>query len=304
MTTCWNILLKGAQIDTGNDESKHNCQDDYILEFSRYNLEAVIVPILEFNFRSLDQLADQIAQGTTKGLILTSPRVVTAIYEASKMLDSERPTSVLESFDPDLIFVVGHKTAQDCKTKLNCNHNIGSRESGDGLSLARYINSYVNEFIRSNKNDPEHIADAEVVLLYPKGSRADNTIENSLSENQNIVLKPIVVYDTKSIDNISASILGALQSVDDKLSGSEDLWLNLVFFSPSGVEGFSAISKAKLCGDIKARFGIAGNIKLSFSAIGKTTETALKRNNYEIFCVAKKPSSSALVEALLDRLER
>ena len=266
--------------------------DSYEAEFRRNNLTAIVVPILDFDYTNLNQLGCFIAEGLAtghedSGLILTSPRAVESVRQALDQLNLETRSEFVTRVDGDLIFVVGQKTAEVCVSKLKINCNQSSMTSGTGDKLAIFIGNHLR------------CRDSPVNLIYPKSSLVDNKIEDYLRGEQNIRLKSLVTYETRPIDDVDSALVQRLLELDS-LDKSKRCCLNLVFFSPSGLTGFSEPCRARLDQVLADRFpGV--EFEFRFSSIGPSTRRALLRRGHDVYVVADEPNASALCRSILGR---
>jgi uroporphyrinogen-III synthase len=299
------VLLKGERTKGAGPGSDQDSA--YLHEFARRNLDALHIPILEFNYKNLG--SGQVLLATTShssnsgvvGLILTSPRAVEWVR-----LALHGPHSI----NPELVFVVGPKTAAECAEKLKINCNPDSIESGSSFELAKLIRGTC-----SKRND-------NIRLIYPKSSLADNTIETALASVANVTLEAIVAYETRALANVKDEIVERLVSyiADDNSNKLREwtnspsgiklkLMVNFIFFSPSGVDGFCGCIGLNdgLENDVLTR--LTGSIKTpaelvtKYSCIGRTTELALRRHNLDVYCVASKPNANSLVEEILSKCQ-
>lgn len=269
------ILLKGEK----SPNSKNPSNDEYVQEFKSNNLCAFHVPILEFEYKNLDRLGKQI-EDTRKpyGLIITSPRVVTSLREAMNSIEVNVP---LRDLNEDHVFVVGERTARDWERLMKMRFNKLSSETGNANELAKFINK-------------QYFGD-KITLIYPKSSLANNSVEEILEQNDRISLAALEVYETRVINNIAGELLAVLSS--NLTEVSDKTTLNLVMFSPSGVEGISRIDWGNFENQLMDLIGHRVNIQ--FSSIGETTAAALRSKSLPVFTVASKPTAKSLVESIL-----
>lgn len=257
--------------------------NDYVEEFNKNNLKAVSVPALTFEYQHLDQLVKLLK--SANGLIITSPRVVEALAIALKTLDANERDDILKRFHPDLVFVVGHKSGQECFTKLNLSYNKQSAASGDGKTLSSFIRSFCNQ------KSTYH-------LLNPKSSRADSTVEDGLIDSEGIQVQSVVVYQTSPAENLEISAIKELRQINIPKQ-IKALTLNLIFFSPSGIESFLKVDQDSFIEQVRRTFSLDCGIAIKFSGIGKTTEAALLRNCCIVSCVSDKPDPISLVGSIM-----
>lgn len=194
-----------------------------------------------------------------KGLILTSPRAVTAIA----MLKNQNPCC-LETWIKQPAFCIGHTTENFAKEQLGLINTLGT-ESGNAKNLANFI---VNT-VKKNYSKP---------FLLPCSDIARDTIPQILSEN-GMEVEKIVVYKTKAHENLKEKLQLALKLQPNIL----------VFFSPSTVENIVITLNHD-----KSIFG-----QLKIIAIGPVTERALFDSSIKVHGVAEKPEPKALTEVIL-----
>lgn len=279
-----NLLFRG-------DKSLKNCSDDeYVAEFASKNLLAKTIPVLDFYFKNIDELSKLIVgssdldSDSAYGLIITSPRVVEGLARAVQYL-GDRKSEAFGRFNLDLVFVVGEKTSKECDTKLGLKHNLESSKSGNGQSLARYIKSYCN-----------NIKVSVIKLLYPKSSLSGNLIEDELGSADKIIIDSLIIYETKSISSLKNLLIEELQELKKEvLNSSRKLIINMIFFSPSGVQGFLN-NRVQFDNMFPSR-----QVDILYSTIGPTTEAFMSKNNLQVYCVAEKPNPKSLVECLLKK---
>lgn len=282
-----------STIDYGDQD------DDYIVEFRKKNLVAISVPVLEYKFVNIDELSrllkDSILRNNddqhSTGLIITSPRVVEAIREAVQLIPNEQERDkILKGLRQELILVVGEVTGKKCQSKLGIEYNHDAAKTGNGRALADYI--------EKNFNKSEG---ATFRLIYPKSSRSDDTIESTFRNSPIIDIKSVVAYETKPVIDLETILNNELVKLKKKLVEKETngrMVLNLIFFSPSGLESFLNIDRDKFDRQLKKIFP-SHEIEMKYSSIGKTTEAALLRNNLNVHCVPQRPDANSLVESIL-----
>lgn len=263
--------------------------DEYLLEFRRRGWDVMRVPVLKFKYKQLDKLAElldtttnDVNEKNSNGLILSSPRVVEALRRAVEISVGKQEN--LKKFNPHLVFVVGEKTGSDLMKKLQINYNRDSAKTGNLMALRDYILTCVSA----------HVAP---LMIYAKSDRADHSFYHSLSQNKRIRVQPIVVYETKSASNLEPSKHGLSQfQIDDP---ETKLIVNLIFFSPSGVEAAGdSRSRATILTDICDHFSHIKDITFKYSAIGDTTRAALIARKSDVFCVAPEPNARSFADEI------
>lgn len=243
------VLLKGERTRVPAGEN-HSLDGGYLREFLKRSLDAIHIPILEFNFkldsfneRDWIQTLPQTSGKSVFGLILTSPRSVEwvslalennlirlsannyAIHSSHHLGEEENLSSSYKmdashevpvdapTISGDLVFVVGPRTADCCAEKLHIECNSESIETGSASELAKIILN----FCKSH-------CDIELNLLYPKSSLADSTIEKALGEVTNVNLKAFIAYETSCLIDLEAllfnDLVGHLSERKEHLSRS------------------------------------------------------------------------------------
>lgn len=300
------LLFRGSKrVEDGPSEQTSlalDGVDEYVTEFEANNLPAINLPILEFSFKNLDQLSIQLnkvleddppnsTSNKISGLIITSPRAVEGLDIVLKQLPAQKE-EIISRIDDRFVFVVGEKTAKECE-RLGLKYNSGSPQTGSGDTLAEYIRSFCDE-ISSQKERA-----AQIELLYLKGNLSDERIENLL-ENSNLKVDTIIIYETIASNSIESDILERLRGLSIPES-KRSVIINHAFFSPSGVDSFCQIVLSRYKSMVQDIMP-SKTIELRYSAIGKTTEAALRRNRMKVFSVAAKPNATSLVKALKDNI--
>lgn len=288
------ILIKGEH---NPNNSKCDHVDNYQVEFFSRGLQALVVPILQFTYSNLEELSRSLADirssqlqdpsrssaNLKAGLILTSPRAVDAVAEAIKLSNIASFTSLL---DTDFVFVVGKTTANECVSKLSIDYNKQSIESGSGAELFKYIKNCCLQ------------SDCPIHFIYPKSSLAENNFEDLPKIAPQVSLTSIVTYETKIAPDFPIRLSTELSKLtipcDKKVVN-----INLIFFSPSSVQGWARFDRDEIKRMLQTFNG--RQFEFSYSSIGKTTEATLVQNNFEVYCVAEKPSAISLVGSILNR---
>lgn len=276
------VLFKA---DSGFDDG--DVEDDYIVQFTNEGLTAVRVPIIEFTFINTEQIA-QLIDGLaydrggkySNGLILTSPRVVKAlekVFQSTKNKEED-----MKKFNPHLIFVVGEKTASCCSS-LNMGYNLESVATGNKNNLSELIKTVTHAYVGCH-------------LLYPRSSLAEDSTNLKLA-TQRAKVTTITAYKTTPIDalhQVCSAKLEKLKIPDDNRS----LIINLIFFSPSGVDAFVNAGQEEFLHMLHTVFADNPLIELKFSGIGSTTSLALVKNKLQPFAAPVRPTAESLLEEI------
>lgn len=278
------VLLKGEK---SADDEVSNAHDDYLEEFARRSLIAILIPPLQFRYKNLEKLKTTLIRSTIEnnqlGLIITSPRVVEAISRAFSCMNNLERTQLAQKLNPSLIFPIARKTAIELKKKTSLDYNCCATESGDSAKLAEYVEKHANSTFKATK------------LIYPKGSLASSAIEDRLSKNTNLSIETLIVYETNIVEDIGDTILEKLEGLVSKGDiKCHQLCINFIFFSPSGVKSFKSNLEKIKTGLDKMKCSMV------FSSIGQTTENAIKCNGLEVSCVAEQPNARSLVDCVVE----
>lgn len=292
--TQWIHLLFKGSYDTNKFAQQCDIQrDEYVDEFAKVDQTAITIPILKFQFKNIDQLANLIRdlpEDSTNGLIIVSPRVVEALERSFGLFDEETRFDLCRKFDSDLIFVVGTKSAEECESRLDLRYNRQSAECGDGADLIKFIKTYLDN--NNTKRRP-------INLIYPRGSKSDNNIEESLANEKDLIVSSDIFYETTGVDDIyNVMYERLLYTLPSKII-SNKIVINLIFFSPSGVECFDKLSQPQLV-EIFHKIVPDCKIEFRYSSIGKTTENALVSRGLDVFCVSAKPCAESLIKCCMD----
>lgn len=286
MGATWiHLLLKG---------NRCNAEDEYLCKFTEKGLRSLTIPVLDFEFVSIKELASSIRAVSEElnkdhGIIITSPRVVEALSRALDLLEPTERASCLKNFNQELIFVVGEKSGKELEKRIAIKYNISSSQTGSGDALCRYIKECCT--LRRGSRP--------IKLLYPKGSRSDGSTELALLEHESdIEIRTVVVYNTYPVPNLTENILRGLKKFNISDLSTGEIVINLIFFSPSGVSGFLHCDQQEFSTKLNL---LAKDLKVTqrYSSIGRTTEAALLEADFPVFCVAEKPNPNSLVHAIL-----
>ncbi|KAI4500148.1 hypothetical protein M0802_004565 [Mischocyttarus mexicanus] len=234
-------------------------EDSYLSAFKEINCQCDYLFTSKFEFVNSSDLKKCLeTPDNYHGLILTSQRVVDAIYR----LILERGLS-LKQWQKLPTYCVGTTTKSFAETRLGLEHCLGS-ESGNAKELAELIVSNVEKITKP--------------LLYPCSEIAHETIEQILLQN-NIDVQRLVVYQNVIMKLLEQEFLNIVRDNIPKI---------FVFFSSSSVDYIVSVLKKH---PDKMKF-------IKAVAIGPTTEKSLINANFKIYATAAKPTSTALIEAI------
>lgn len=257
------LLLKDAKED--------DCgQDPYIKELALYGLEAILIPVLSFEFLSLSSFAEKLSHPEDYGgLIFTSPRAVKAV---ELCLEKDNKTegwekSLKEKWNTKSVYVVGKATA-------SLVNKIGLDFKGENCGNAEKLAEYI-----CSRESPA------LPLLFPCGTLKREALLNMLKD-KGVPMENITVYQTIPHPGIQ----GNLHSYYSK----QGIPACVTFFSPSGLR-YSLRHIQELSGDS------IDQIKLA--AIGPTTARALAAKGLHVSCTAESPTPRSLAIAIRTALQ-
>ena len=239
-----------------------NLVDPYIQAVERCKKRAVCVPVLGFKHINLQALYKALCEPKAySGLILTSPRAVKAVVEATSSTDWVQSYCLPWSKLPT--FVVGQATEQGAK-ELGL-ATVGE-DSGSAESLLPHI--------------LQRIPPGGLPLLFPCGNLRRETIPAALRKH-GVIFVSLTVYETSAAAGIRESL--------HEVINTHGLPNALVYYSPSGVRfTWAELEALHLNTD-----------KIDFVAIGPTTKNALLDQGVRVAAVAAKPTPQGLMEAIL-----
>ncbi|NWJ05543.1 HEM4 synthase, partial [Crypturellus undulatus] len=239
-------------------------------ELSLCGLEATLIPVLSFEFVSLESLFEKLSHPERYGgLVFTSPRALEAIKICLKEKSKSEAwsKSLKQRWHSKPAYVVGNATASLVE-------EIGlipqGEKSGNAEKLAEFICS------RENSNSSS--------LLFPCGSLKREVLPTVLKE-KGIPLESLTVYQTTQHSQLQESL--------SSYFSQQGIPASIVFFSPSGVK-FCLEHIQKLCGDFINQ--------VKFAALGPTTAAALRAAGLPVSCTAETPAPRALAAGLRQAL--
>ncbi|XP_029885724.1 uroporphyrinogen-III synthase isoform X1 [Aquila chrysaetos chrysaetos] len=247
-------------------KDKDSGPDPYMKELGLYGFEATLIPVLSFEFVSLETLFEKLSHPECYGgLVFTSPRALEAIKLCLKENSKNEAwsKSLKQRWNTKPAYVVGKATASLVE-------EIGlipqGEKSGNAEKLAEYICS---------REKPNSSA-----LLFPCGALKREVLPTVLRE-KGIPLESLTVYQTTQ----HADLQGSLSSYFSQ----QGFPASIVFFSPSGVK-FCLQHIQKLSGDL------INHIK--FAAIGPTTAEAMEAAGIPVSCTAESPTPQDLAAGI------
>ncbi|XP_038629680.1 uroporphyrinogen-III synthase isoform X1 [Scyliorhinus canicula] len=244
--------------------------DPYVQEFASLGLQATLIPILSFEFISLQDLSKKLSHPEVYGgLIFTSPRAVDAVMLClgEKAISEEwNNNSLKERWNEKSIYVVGKSTANLGKKIKEIGLATQGEDTGNAEKLAEYI---------CNKESSNSLP-----LLFPCGTLKREILPKYLKENS-VPLESITVYQTSQHPCFQ-------KALNDYFS-EQGIPESITFFSPSGVK-FCLHTIKKLAGEYID--------KIKFAAIGPTTADAMATEGLTVSCTAEKPTSQDLAASI------
>ncbi|XP_069467601.1 uroporphyrinogen-III synthase isoform X2 [Ambystoma mexicanum] len=245
--------------------------DPYIEELKSHGLEATLIPVLSFEFVSLQSFFAKLSHPEHYGgLIFTSPRAVEAVKLCLAENDKKKAWIQLkETWNSKPVYVVGKATAVLVAA-------LGLVPQGEGSGNAERLAEHI-----CLKESPESSP-----LLFPCGSIKREVLPKILRA-KNISLECVTVYQTGQHPNIQESL--------EKYFSQVGIPKSITFFSPSGV---------KIClGHIQALTGDHINL-IKFAAIGPATAEAMAAEGIPVSCTAKCPTPQDLARGVAKALQQ
>ncbi|NXT81814.1 HEM4 synthase, partial [Zapornia atra] len=247
-------------------KDKDSGPDPYIKELGLYGFEATLIPVLSFEFISLESLFEKLSHPECYGgLVFTSPRALEAIKICLKEHSKNEAwsKSLKQRWNSKPAYVVGKATASLVE-------EVGlipqGEKSGNAEKLAEYICS------REKPNSS--------TLLFPCGALKREVLPTALRE-KGILLECLTVYQTTQHPDLQGSL--------SSYFSQQGVPASIVFFSPSGVR-FCLQHIQKLSGEF------INDIK--FSAIGPATAEAMEAAGVPVSCTAGSPTPQDLAAGI------
>ncbi|XP_039587398.1 uroporphyrinogen-III synthase isoform X1 [Passer montanus] len=247
-------------------KDKDSGPDPYIKELGSYSLEATLVPVLSFEFTSIDSLFEKLSHPECYGgLVFTSPRALEAIKICLKEKSKKEAwsKSLKQMWNIKPTYVVGKATASLVE-------EIGLVPQGEKAGNAEKLAEYICSREKPNSS----------ALLFPCGALKREVLPTVLRE-KGIPLESLTVYQTAQHPDLQESL--------SSYFSQEGIPASIVFFSPSGVK-FCLQHIQKLSGDLINQ--------VKFAAIGPSTAEALRGAGIAVSCTAGSPTAQDLAAAL------
>ncbi|XP_063163407.1 uroporphyrinogen-III synthase isoform X1 [Candoia aspera] len=269
------LLLKDPKESDGGP-------DLYIKELVSHGLKATLIPVLAFEFISLQTFFEKLFHPEQyHGLIFTSPRAVEAVRLC--LVDNCKKEAwknyLREEWNAKSVYVVGKATAA-LVTEIGLKPQ--GEDCGNAEKLAGFICSHLCGFMlvtylwclikwESSNSLP---------LLFPCGTLKREMLPAMLKD-KDIVLESVTVYQTSQHPDLQESLKNYFSQ--------EGVPASVTFFSPSGVK-YCLKQILKLSGDLISQ--------IKFAAIGPTTAEALAAEGILVSCTASSPTPQDLAAGL------
>ncbi|XP_062988876.1 uroporphyrinogen-III synthase [Elgaria multicarinata webbii] len=252
-------------------KESENGQDPYIKELGLHGLEATLIPVLAFEFISLQTFFDKLFHPEQyHGLIFTSPRAVEAVRLCLEDNCKKEvwENSLREKWNTKPVYVVGKATA-------GLVAEIGLRPQGENCGNAEKLAEYM-----CSRESPNSLP-----LLFPCGALRRETLPTIL-RGKGIALEGLTVYQTTQHPKLQESLRNYFSQ--------EGVPVSVTFFSPSGVK-YCLKQILKLSGDLISQ--------IKFAAIGPTTAEAIAAEGISVSCTASSPTPQDLTTGLRRSLQ-
>ncbi|KAJ8013618.1 hypothetical protein DPEC_G00031670 [Dallia pectoralis] len=245
--------------------------DPYIKELASHGHKATLIPVLSFEFVSLNILSDKLFQPDKHGgLIFTSPRAVEAVKMCLEEHDrmSEWTSSVRDKWNAKSIYVVGKATAALVE-------NLGLIPLGEDTGTADVLSRLIVE-----REDTSSLP-----LFFPCGSIKREVLPTFLRKN-GVPLETLMVYQTAQHPDLEKNLKNHFTE--------QGVPASIAFFSPSGV---------KFCLETVRRLSGERLNQIKFAAIGPTTADAMIEAGLTVSCSAEKPTAEHLARGIAKALQ-
>ncbi|XP_014680161.1 PREDICTED: uroporphyrinogen-III synthase-like [Priapulus caudatus] len=195
-------------------QSRKNMDSDpYHQLFVQHGISASSIPVLQFDFVNVQQLAQLLeTPGNWTGLVLTSQHSVEALAMAVEKCSD---CNVIAHWKGKHVFVVGEATKKIAESRLGL--ACQGESCGNAKSLARFIINEMEELPATDEAKP---------LLFPCSSSRQESLPTMLT-NAGVGLECIAAYETRQHVEVTSSLHTFHEN-----HGVPDY---IVFFSPSGV---------------------------------------------------------------------
>ncbi|XP_020647155.3 uroporphyrinogen-III synthase isoform X1 [Pogona vitticeps] len=261
------ILQKTMKVLLLKDpKESENGPDPYIKELSSHGLEATLIPVLAFEFISLQAFFEKLCHPEQYcGLIFTSPRAVEAVKLCLGHNSKEEvwKNSLRDQWNMKSVYVVGKATAGLVAA-------LGLVPQGEDCGNAEKLSGYI-----CSRESPNSLP-----LLFPCGALKRETLPTVL-RGKGIALECLTVYQTTQHPSLQESL--------GNYFSQQGIPASITFFSPSGVR-YCLKQILKLSGDLISQ--------IKFAAIGPTTAEAMTAEGISVSCTALSPTPEALSDGL------
>ncbi|XP_053541050.1 uroporphyrinogen-III synthase isoform X2 [Ictalurus punctatus] len=210
--------------------------DPYIKELAACGHSATLVPVLAFQFVSLDRLSDRLFDPERHGgLVFTSPRAVEAVRRCiESSTHREEWNTVKEQWNAKSVYVVGKATASLVEA-------LGLKPLGEHTGTADVLSQLIIEREKSTS----------LPLFFPCGSLKREVLPTALRRHgetpqyhhecyRSVSLETLPVYETAEHPDLEKNIT--------RYFSEQGVPASVAFFSPSGVKFCLELVK-KLAGE-------------------------------------------------------
>ncbi|KAJ7325305.1 hypothetical protein JRQ81_018325 [Phrynocephalus forsythii] len=252
-------------------KESENGTDSYIKELGSLGLEATLIPVLAFEFISLQDFFEKLSHPERYcGLIFTSPRGAEAVRLCLGDNSKEEvwKNSLRDQWNSKSVYVVGKATAGRVA-------ELGLIPQGEDCGNAEKLSGYI-----CSRESP-----GSLPLLFPCGTLKRETLPAILRE-KGIALEGLTVYQTTQHPTLQVSL--------GNYFSQQGIPASITFFSPSGVR-YCLKQILKLSGDLISQ--------IKFSAIGPTTAEAMIAEGISVSCTASSPTPEGLTDGLRRSLQ-
>lgn len=257
-----NDLSSMVVIQFRGDSETQLASDEYRDRLQELGFQHVCrIPVLKFEYTNDERLRDAMTSPSYTGLVLTSPRAVSAVTRAFDQCRDE----VQRTWGRRPVYCVGPATER-AAVDLGLTSPL-TETCGNASELATLL----VDMLKSNANHEK--------LLMPCSSIARDILPETLSAN-GISVECLIAYETQFDAD-------ALNKFDDVVAEHRRKHFILIFFSPSNVRAVASRVRQ-----------LSAETSIKFVAVGPTTRDALIGEGFEVYCTSSRPTAAALVESL------
>jgi len=238
--------------------------DPYEMELRQHGFIATSVPVLDFSFVNIEQLAALLKRVEDfAAVVFTSQRALEAVVRALDIVQGDDMSTERKAGSFGITcYVVGESTAQLAI-------KIGFSPKGENCGNVEKLSEFIVEDLK-HRDKP---------ILYPCGNLRKDTLSTKL-KNAGLILEEIEVYRTGESSHIEEDVRNLMQK-----QGMPNF---VVFFSPSGVQYTASLFSN----------GTIPLNDLKVVSIGPTTLQELNSRQIPVYSSAESPNPQGLVSAL------